>query len=442
MISLFFEGIVLGLLVAISLGPAFFAIIQTGINKGFKYGIYMALGVLFSDILLVYISYQIGATIFDDPENKVYVGLIGGIILIIFGSVSWAKKPEILTKRRYSPEKVIKESKPISYSFRGFFLNVANPFLFFFWFGALGFVGKNAIPGEILESTIVFFSGTFITIFLTDILKSFVGGKIKGFLKPRKEILLNKIVGILLVTFGVVLIFRTLSDFGFFEQLRSNLNWGKKIEAQYNVSSNHNTLHLTLFKDSTFNEKLSIDNNKFVSTGIWWHIDTLKHIFEIEIQKSDIDSLNLPLNRKYQVSYSGIILLQDSINKNIAPNNFMIDSDYTIIEYEKTIIHIPNKENISNACEGWSLNEQQIKNTISHSKLINDSSFISEFTALPCMMNVIIEQDNHQYEVKVNAGGWISVSCNDSTIYYGSFKQENNGLFLMNNNDTIIGNEN
>jgi threonine/homoserine/homoserine lactone efflux protein len=222
MISLFFEGILLGLLVAVSLGPAFFAITQTGINQGFRFGIFMAIGVTFSDMLLVVISYLIGATLFDDPQNKIYVGLIGGIILIIFGSVSWAKKPEILKRRNFSLDKAMpRDPRPFGYVVRGFFLNIANPFLFFFWFGALGFVGKNAMEGHILESTIIFFSGTFMTIFLSDVLKSFIGGRIKGYLRPRKEILLNKIVGVALVTFGIILIFRTLNDYGFFEYLKN-----------------------------------------------------------------------------------------------------------------------------------------------------------------------------------------------------------------------------
>ncbi len=180
----------------------------------------MAIGISISDIAWVVISYLIGASLFDDPEKKVYIGLIGGIILIIFGSVSWAKKPEILKRRKYSVNNPPKDPRPIGYALRGFFMNIANPFLFFFWFGALGFVGKNSLHGDMLKNTIVFFSGTFITIFFTDILKSFVSGKIKGFLKPRKEILLNKIVGFVLVVFGIVLIFRTLDDYGFFEYMR------------------------------------------------------------------------------------------------------------------------------------------------------------------------------------------------------------------------------
>ena len=430
MIYLFFEGILLGLLVAISLGPAFFAILQTGINKGFRYGIYMASGVLLSDILLVTICYLIGATIFDDPENKVYVGLIGGIILIIFGSVSWAKKPEILTRRRYADAKPKNESRPFGYIFRGFFLNIANPFIFFFWFGALGFVGKNAVPGEILESTIVFFSGTFITIFSTDVLKSFVGGKIKGFLRPRKEILVNKIVGLLLVTFGIVLIFRTLSGFGFFEQLRSNLHWGKEIEAQYNVTAGKSTLYLTLFEDKTFKERIDARGNTYISSGNWHFTDSINHIFEIEILKSNLDTIKIPQIRTYKIDYRGITLYTDTSLAEYSPNEFINDANFLIKEINKSTVRIPNINNSEIDCDGWSLNAQQITNVINQSKHIKSQVWENDFSTVPCMLNVQIEQAGVLYQIQVNAGGWLSVNINDSTIYYGNYNNENNGLFL------------
>ncbi len=221
MIHLIIDGALLGLLVAVSLGPAFFAIIQTAISQGFKRAVYFAIGVLISDIFLVVLSYLIGASIFDNPKSKIFMGLVGGIILIIFGSISWAKKPEIL-KRRSLKLKEIKAPKVFAFPIKGFFMNIANPFLYFFWFGALGIVGKLAPEGKMLQSTIIFFSTTFIVTFSTDILKSFIGNKIKNFLSPRKEIIINKIVGLALVVFGIVLIFKTLNEYGFFEFIKEH----------------------------------------------------------------------------------------------------------------------------------------------------------------------------------------------------------------------------
>lgn len=223
MLDLFINGIVVGLFVAISLGPAFFAVIQTGINRGFRYGVFLSIGIFISDIFLVVVSYLIGSALFDDPKNKVYVGLIGGIILIIFGSVSWAKKPDILKRRNVKFSAELKEPRISTYLTKGFFLNIANPFIFFFWFGALGIVGKLAPEGELLKSTVIFFSGTFTITLATDILKSYVGKMIRNFLSPRKEIIINKILGITLVVFGIILIFRTLIDYGFFSSIMKSL---------------------------------------------------------------------------------------------------------------------------------------------------------------------------------------------------------------------------
>jgi hypothetical protein len=60
---------------------------------------------------------------------------------------------------------------------------------------------------------VVFFSGTLMTIFGTDLLKSFVGIKIKKYLRPRVQLWVNRIVGISLIIFGIVLMIRVIREF-------------------------------------------------------------------------------------------------------------------------------------------------------------------------------------------------------------------------------------
>jgi threonine/homoserine/homoserine lactone efflux protein len=219
------KGIILGAVISISLGPAFFAIIQTGITKGFRFGAFMAAGILFSDLILITISYLIGATLFEDPLYKIYMGIIGGIILIIFGSVTWAKKPDILKQRQLAQKHApYTPPSPLGFAAKGFFMNIMNPFLYIFWFGAISFVAKSAEEGKLLQSSILFFSGTLGTVFALDLIKSYLGGRIKKFMKPRIELYINKGVGITLVVFGVVLIFRTLHDAGFFDHVIQRLS--------------------------------------------------------------------------------------------------------------------------------------------------------------------------------------------------------------------------
>lgn len=209
MIRLFLEGIVLGLLIAITVGPAFIAVIQTGIDRGFKPGLFISLGILLSDLTLIVIS-LLGATfIYNNPTNKIIIGLIGGIILISYGIVSFRSKPDIIIRRSYQPKKKPRKDRKLAFFIiKGYFLNVANPFLLIFWFTAMSWVTAQADEGQLLNNVIIFFSGTIITIFLLDILKIFIGYRIKKYLRPRILLTINRAVGIGLMIFGIVLISR------------------------------------------------------------------------------------------------------------------------------------------------------------------------------------------------------------------------------------------
>jgi threonine/homoserine/homoserine lactone efflux protein len=216
MIRVLFEGVIWGLVIAVSFGPAFFTIIQTGIDRGFKPAIYMALGILVCDFFLIMLCFLGLSSIYESPQNKLYIGFIGGVILIIYGTYTFMKKPDILKRRspKYkTPDKVQKHFK---YVMKGFFLNIANPFVLLTWLAAMVWVKAQAEPGKLLNYSVIFFSGTLVTIFGTDVLKSFVGNKIKKYLRPRIQLRVSHLTGILLVISGIVLMVRVIKDFGIF----------------------------------------------------------------------------------------------------------------------------------------------------------------------------------------------------------------------------------
>ncbi len=172
----------------------------------------MAAGIAVSDILLIIVCYLGASSLFEKEENKFYIGVIGGIMLIIFGVITYVRKPEILRRRtkNYSNKKSL---GPLAYTFKGFILNIANPTLIIFWLTAMGWVSSHAEEGKLFNSVITFFSATVITVFGTDVLKSFIGFKIKKYLRPRLLLWINRIVGALLVVFGIVLIIQMFVRF-------------------------------------------------------------------------------------------------------------------------------------------------------------------------------------------------------------------------------------
>ena len=85
MIHPLFEGIVIGLTMAVMLGPAMFALLQTSIHRGTKAGVILAFGIFLSDLFVVIMSYLGAAQLLSGGKKSLVVGLIGGAILIIYG---------------------------------------------------------------------------------------------------------------------------------------------------------------------------------------------------------------------------------------------------------------------------------------------------------------------------------------------------------------------
>ena len=211
MLLFYFEGVLLGLLVAVSVGPALFALLQTSIDRGFRSGQFMAAGISLSDLSLIGISYFGASQMFSNGSSRLAMGILGGVVLIIFGMFSFTRKPDIL--RRRSPKyKTPTDSPAFAYVMKGYLLNIANPFLIFFWLGAMSWVTSHAEVGKLHVYALVFFSGTITTVFGTDLLKCLLALKLKKFLRPRKLLMVNKITGLLLMVFGVVLMIRVLLE--------------------------------------------------------------------------------------------------------------------------------------------------------------------------------------------------------------------------------------
>lgn len=211
-ISLFVEGFFIGLVVALSLGPAFFTIIQTSIDKGFRYAIIFAAGIALSDLFILLLSFLGLSSFIEKGRNEFIALLIGSTILIAYGVYTFFKKPDILLQRKRNLLKPELKSKPsfITLFIKGFFLNLFNPVVILFWISVSGYLTQRAVEGHLYQSALFFFGGIFTTIVSTDILKSFVGYKIKKFLRPRIILILNKIVGIILFIFAVILIVENL----------------------------------------------------------------------------------------------------------------------------------------------------------------------------------------------------------------------------------------
>ena len=197
------QGIILGLTLSALLGPALFTLLQTSIHRGVKSAVFLAFGIFLSDVFVVYLAFMGALQLINQRNNYLIAGIIGGLILIGFGLYTFYHKIHIDENNKAIEVRV---AGPLTYILKGFFLNIMNPFVWFFWISAM--VGVSSTYGDDKHGIIIFFIGTLSMVLGSDVLKVFIASKIKAHLKANILIRVNHFVGILLVGFGIFLIIR------------------------------------------------------------------------------------------------------------------------------------------------------------------------------------------------------------------------------------------
>jgi threonine/homoserine/homoserine lactone efflux protein len=194
------KGLTLGLLLSISVGPVIFSIIKQSLNNGHKGGLAFVLGVSVSDITLVFVS-NVFTTVFTYlVKHKNFIGIAGSLFLIAVGIYFiFFKKVKVddsgvqvlqLRKRDY-----------IKTFLSGYFMNTLNPAVFIFWLTT-----STTLVTLSIEYRIVAFVTCLVFVLATDILKVMMAQKIRKRLTPHNIQILSRINGIVLLGFGLVLL--------------------------------------------------------------------------------------------------------------------------------------------------------------------------------------------------------------------------------------------
>lgn len=201
------NGMLLGLLLTIFIGPVFFALIHTSIEKGFYSGVFMAIGIAISDAFYVSITYLGISHLFNVESVNFWLGFAGGFIMLGFGLV-YILKP--VNEPRVQQVKITGKLGLFRQTIKGFLLNGINPSVFLFWIGIATMATVNYNYSN--TDAIVFFGAIIFTVFFTDILKSFVANKLKTLLTRRFMKLMNIIVGCGLFIFGLRLFYYAIES--------------------------------------------------------------------------------------------------------------------------------------------------------------------------------------------------------------------------------------
>jgi threonine/homoserine/homoserine lactone efflux protein len=205
MIEVLLKGITLGLLLSISVGPVMFSILKQSLNNGHTGGMAFIIGVSASDITMVLISNVFTELFSAISTHRKEIGIAGSVFLITLG-VYFVFFKKI---------KVNEEGKQILIKFRkrdyarialsGYAMNTLNPAVFLFWLTA-----STTFINHTMEQKLVLFTICLAIVFSTDIAKVMLAGKIRKKLTPHNIHIINRINGLILIAFGIALIWGLL----------------------------------------------------------------------------------------------------------------------------------------------------------------------------------------------------------------------------------------
>lgn len=192
-----------GIILAFTIGPVFFVLLETSATKGFRSALIFDFGVILADIIFIIIAFystnSLRDKIKDDPSFLVF----GGALLLVYGVISFVKTSKSFRSIVKDYHKVDIQKAYGKLFIKGFLLNFINIGVLLGW---LGFI----VLGDTLTSSkngeIVFVVTMIVAYFISDIFKILAAKRLKDKLTPRLIFKTKKIVALVILAFGIVLL--------------------------------------------------------------------------------------------------------------------------------------------------------------------------------------------------------------------------------------------
>lgn len=196
------KGLALGSILALSVGPVIFTIIKQSLNNGKEGGFCFVAGVWVSDVVLILVSNAFSEWVKALLEYKRAIGFIGSFFLIGMGVFYVFLKKVKLSSDAKGVEQRFRKRDIAKIFSSGFLINTLNPSVLLFWLiNATAFAVTHS-----WQHRVIIFTTCMAVNILADILKVLMAGKLRRRLTLHNLSIVNKISGMILVGFGIALL--------------------------------------------------------------------------------------------------------------------------------------------------------------------------------------------------------------------------------------------
>lgn len=202
MIKDVFVAIPWAFLLAFSIGPGFFVLLETSITKGFKAAFTFDCGIVFSDIVFILIAYFASNQILAQFKDNPNLFIIGGLVMAIYGIVSFIQlKKKFVIEIENDEVEDIPKNNYLGLFFKGFFLNVINIGILGFWMMVIITQGPQLEMKPFRIFT--FFASTLLFYLGIDVVKIILAKQLKHKLTPTNIYKIKRVISFILIIFGV-----------------------------------------------------------------------------------------------------------------------------------------------------------------------------------------------------------------------------------------------
>ena len=130
----FLPAIFLGIILAFTIGPVFFTILEISVSKGFKAAVFFNIGVVFSEIVFFAIAYASTSSLLESIQENPSWKILGGVLLSFYAGITLLGIYQNKTEEGlYSFDTGSESPNLIKNMVRGFLLNIINFAVLVFW---------------------------------------------------------------------------------------------------------------------------------------------------------------------------------------------------------------------------------------------------------------------------------------------------------------------
>jgi len=213
MLELVLSALGLGIMLSlVFIGPIFFLLIETSITRGPRHALALDLGVVLADIVCILAAYYSSHGLVNMIDNHPSFYIITSIIILIYAFFMIFKKTKMHIEG--GEQKFISKNYYKTF-INGFIFNILNIGVVLFWLVTVISVRKTYSK---THEFLFYISIVIITYLCVDIIKILLAKQFKSKLNDNIASKIRKIVGFILVGFGIFVFLQSFKKFNQFDR--------------------------------------------------------------------------------------------------------------------------------------------------------------------------------------------------------------------------------